>query len=68
EAGKSYTCVVISCPEITQGETYTVTSNNEDIEITMTETVYSSQGAMGMNGKRQMGNDFGKGGNIEKLR
>lgn len=41
-ANKNYSCAVISCPEITKGETYTVTSDNRDIEVTMSDTIYSS--------------------------
>lgn len=58
--GKNYSCAVISCPEITKGETYTVTSNNQSIEVEMTDTIYGSSGGMGMgmgggrpNGNRQ---------------
>ncbi|MCH5320242.1 MAG: carbohydrate-binding domain-containing protein [Eubacterium sp.] len=50
--GKNYSCALISCPEITQGKTYTVMSGNQDIKVTMTETIYGSNGGMGMGGSR----------------
>lgn len=47
---KSYSCAVISCPEIAQGKTYTVTSNKQSIEVEMTDTIYGGSGPMGMGG------------------
>lgn len=43
----SYNCVVISCPEITQGSTYTLTAGAENQEIEMMSLLY---GTGGMNG------------------
>lgn len=42
KANKSYECVIISCPEITKGETYTVKSESQETEVTMTDTIYVS--------------------------
>lgn len=53
---KSYDCVVISCPQITTGETYTVTAGGTSTEVEMTSLIYGSSG-MGNNG---MGRPGGK--------
>lgn len=50
---KSYSSVVISCPEITQGETYTLTAGNETQQITMDSLIYGS-GTMEGSGGGQM--------------
>lgn len=56
---KTYACVVISCPGITAGETYTVTSGNSSTEVEMTSLIY---GSGGMGGPGGMGNgDMGNG-------
>ncbi|MCC8181880.1 MAG: carbohydrate-binding domain-containing protein [Clostridiales bacterium] len=61
-AGKSYNSVLISCPGLAQGETYTLTTASDSTEITLSSLVYSSSGgAMGMGGT--MGdNRGGRGG------
>lgn len=43
-AEKAFSCVVISSPDIKQGETYTVTAGNSSREITMDSTIYGSGG------------------------
>lgn len=49
---KSYSSVVISCPDIQKGETYTVTAGGESTSVTMTELIYGSgSGFGGMGGK-----------------
>jgi len=50
---KSYSSVVISCPEITQGETYTLTAGNETQQITMDSLIYG-RGTMEGPGGGQM--------------
>lgn len=46
---KEYTCVIISCPEITQGSTYTLTAGSSSVQITMDSLVYGSGGMGGGN-------------------
>lgn len=60
---KTYACVVISCPGITTGQTYTVTTGDSTTEVEMTSIIYGSgsmggHGGMGngdMNGNRMGG-------------
>lgn len=47
---KSYSSVVISCPEITVGSTYTLTANGTDTAIEMTSLIYGAGNGMGMGG------------------
>lgn len=50
---KAFSSVVISCPEIRQGETYTLTVGSYSTEITMDSLVYGAGGmAGGMGGQR----------------
>ena len=59
---KAYDSVVISCPEITAGQTYTLVTGDDETEITMDSLVYGSQGA-GMGGMGgQPGGGRGDGG------
>lgn len=44
---KEYNSVIISCPEITTGETYTLTAGNSTQEITMDRLVYGTGGMGG---------------------
>ncbi len=61
-AGKTYTCVIVSCPEITDGETYTLTADGSSSEITMDGLVYSSvSGTMGGGGGQMGGGNMGGG-------
>ena len=55
-ADKEYASVIVSCPEIVQGETYTLAAGSSTQEITMDTLVYGS----GMGGQR--GGAAGKGG------
>lgn len=48
EAAKSYSCVIISCPALTEGNSYTLTTEGTDTPITMDSLVYGS----GMGGGR----------------
>lgn len=45
---KSYTCAVISSPEILQGETYTITAGGQSVTVEMTGIIYGSSGMGGM--------------------
>lgn len=51
EAGKEYESVVITCPRIVQGETYTLTAGSYSTQITMESIVYGSGSGMGRPGK-----------------
>lgn len=44
---KTYACVVISCPQITTGQTYTVTAGEYSTEVEMTALIYGSGGMGG---------------------
>ncbi|MGN1480112.1 MAG: carbohydrate-binding domain-containing protein, partial [Acutalibacteraceae bacterium] len=55
-----YNCVIISCPEIKKGETYTLTAADTQNEIEMTDTLFSngaggSGGFAGKSGMRGQG-------------
>lgn len=54
-----YSSVVVSCPEIKVGASYTLTMGDESMEITMSELLYGS-GMGGFGGDRGMGG-FGGG-------
>jgi len=56
---KSYSCAVISCPEIKKGGTYTVSSGGNSSSVTMSSLVYSDSG-VGAN--QPGGNTGGPGG------
>lgn len=47
---KTYACVVISCPQITTGQTYTVTAGEYSTEVEMTSLIYGSGRMGGPNG------------------
>ncbi len=49
-ADKAYSSVIISIPEILQGESYTLMSGSNSTEITMTSLVYGSGGMGGFGG------------------
>lgn len=52
---KTYSSVLISCPEIAQGETYTLTTGGTSATIEMTDLIYGqAQGMGGMQGGPQM--------------
>lgn len=44
---KSYECVIISCPEITEGASYTVTAGDDETLVTMESLVYGAMAQMG---------------------
>ena len=43
---KSYNCVVVSCPEIVQGQTYTLTAGSQSQTIEMDNLIYGNYGRM----------------------
>lgn len=51
---KRYNCVVISCPSITTGNTYTVEAGGETSSVTMSSLIYG--GSFGMGGGMEGGN------------
>lgn len=44
---KQYNCVLVSCPEIAVGQTYTLTIGAESHSVTMSEIIYGESGGMG---------------------
>lgn len=55
---KSYNCVVISCPSITVGGTYTVEAAGQTTSVTMSSLIYGN--STGMDGMGGPGNRFGR--------
>lgn len=60
---KTYRCTVISCPEIIQGETYTVTAGNQSCTVEMTHLIYGN-GGDGFKGNHGFGGRGGFDGNV----
>ncbi|MCM1273511.1 MAG: carbohydrate-binding domain-containing protein [Clostridium sp.] len=58
---KSYNCVIISCPDIKDGSTYTVTACNETSTITMDGLIYGT-GLMSPNGMQNPNGQTPHGG------
>lgn len=59
----SYNCVIVSCPELVQGSTYTLTAGEESQEMEMTSLIYGDSGmGGGMNGDMPGGGKGGMGG------
>lgn len=59
---KEYTSVIISCPEITTGQEYTLTTGSDTTQITMNSIVYGS--GSGMGGNPGNGGGPGNGGDM----
>lgn len=59
---KEYTSVIISCPEITTGQEYTLTTGSDTTQITMDGIVYGS--GSGMGGNPGNGGGPGNGGDM----
>lgn len=62
QAEKAYSSVIVSCPELAQGDTYTLTTGEVETTVTMDSLVYGSAGIGGgingnMNGS--MGGEMG---------
>ena len=45
--GKSYDCVVLSCPELAVGNTYTVSAGEQSTEVTLDSLIYGETKGMG---------------------
>lgn len=54
---KTYNSVVVSCPEIEKGKTYTLSMCGTDTTVEMTDIIYGASGGMGGGGRP--GGDFG---------
>ncbi|MCI9176193.1 MAG: carbohydrate-binding domain-containing protein [Lachnospiraceae bacterium] len=76
-AQKEYSSVIVSCPEIKQGQTYTLTAGTAEEGITMNSLVYGNSSQMGgrpgggggmkddgMKGSREMGDMPGGGDGV----
>lgn len=59
---KEYNSVIISCPEITTGQEYTLTTGSDTTQITMDSIVYGS--GSGMGGNPGNGGGPGNGGDM----
>lgn len=59
---KEYTSVIISCPEITTGQEYTLTTGSDTTQITMDSIIYGS--GSGMGGNPGNGGGPGNGGDM----
>ncbi|MDD6202222.1 MAG: carbohydrate-binding domain-containing protein [Lachnospiraceae bacterium] len=49
---KSYNCVVISCPSIAVGNTYTVEACGQSVSVTMSNLIYGNSSGMGGGGRK----------------
>lgn len=49
-ASKTFNCVMLSCADILQGSTYTVTCGSESTSVEMTDLIYGSGNGMGGRG------------------
>lgn len=61
----SFNSVVVSCPQLKQGETYTVTAGSSEVEVTLDNLIYGNGmgGFGGPGGRGGMGGGFdGQGG------
>jgi len=52
QSEKDYSCVLISCPELKQGNTYTLTAGDTSSQVSMSSLIY---GEIGMRGEKNMG-------------
>lgn len=57
---KKYNCVVISCPSVTQGNTYTVESGGQTNSVTMSSLIYGETKGMGFGKGDHFGRPDGK--------
>lgn len=56
---RAYNSVIVSCPEIEKGKTYTLTANGTDTTVEMTSLVYGESNTMGMGGNPMGGGPMG---------
>ncbi|MGN1306649.1 MAG: carbohydrate-binding domain-containing protein [Faecousia sp.] len=61
-AEKAYDCVLLSTPQLKQGETYTLTAGSANMTFTMDSLLYGTTGGMGGFGGRPGGMGGGNGG------
>lgn len=62
EIPAAYSCVVVSCPDMVVGGTYTLTAGESSSTFTLDEVTYSTMGSMGQPGAGGMGGMGGMGG------
>lgn len=62
DPGKTYQCVLISCPGMEKGKNYTLSSPSSSVKIALTELIYGGQGGPGGPGGRDPGFPGGPGG------
>ena len=65
KAEKAFDSVIISCPEIAEGEEYTLEAGESTVSVTMDSLVYGSSSGMGggnMPGGSGRGDNSGPGG------
>lgn len=73
QAQTDYGCVIISCPQLSQGNTYTLTAGNSSSQIEMTSLIYgqgsgAGRGAGGKDGKKGgMGGHKGGAGRMQEI-
>lgn len=51
---KDFQCVLISTPELSVGETYTITAGTETVTVELTDTIYGAGGGFGGGGRGRM--------------
>lgn len=62
ETDQDFSCVILSCPDIVQGGTYTLVVGSSETSITMDSLIYSNAGGMGGNQPGNMGGGMHGGG------
>lgn len=58
---KTYNSILVSCPQLASGNTYTIMAGEETITVEMTDTIYGS----GMTGGKGSGGNGGRNGKIK---
>ncbi len=61
-SAKTFDCVIVSCPELAVGETYTLTAGSYEETFTLDSLVYGAASGLGMGGMNDQGGQFGGGG------
>ncbi len=62
----SYSCILISCPELTTGSTYTITYGSNSASVTLSSLIYSESTMGGMIGGNMGGGNMDMGGSFDK--
>lgn len=61
EADQAFSCISISCPELAEGETYTLTVGSSSYGFTLSSLMYSASSSGGFGGMGNMGGGMGGG-------